>query len=116
MPKYLVSYRPICLEPAGKRAIQIYDIPKYVDATCRREPNLESSARSITSICRRGKFAPRLHVGDGIAYMTLSRRYEGLRINHHRLTAMLEVVHRFESHEETEKWYWTQGTELPGKL
>ncbi len=113
MPKYLVTYRPICMKPAGKTAIQAYGIPKYLDASCRREPDFENPFPSITALCRGRNFAPRLNVGDGIAYITKSGFYEGLDERHHRLTAMLEVIHRFESHEDAEKWYREQNTVLP---
>jgi hypothetical protein len=44
--------------------------PPFIDASCRREPDLESRYPSITALCREGHFAPHLHEGDVVAYMT----------------------------------------------
>ena len=108
MPNYLVTYRPICYSDKGLTAIETHGISKYVDFSCRREPDLEHEYPSITALCRASVFAPRLRIGDGIAYITKMGSYEGEEKRHHRLTAILEVIHRFGSHDEAGRWYRAQ--------
>jgi len=95
---FLATYRPLCRTAQGRRAITKYSLPPYVDGSCRREPDLEAHFPTITALCRGRMFAPRLYEGDRVAYVTKQGRY-GLRASlHWRLTALLLVEHRFESH------------------
>jgi hypothetical protein len=55
-------------------------------------------------------FAPRLHADDRVIYMTKKGSAEpGGR----HLVAALEVVRRFETHEEARAWYTAQGLAIP---
>jgi hypothetical protein len=99
-----VIYRPLCSTPAGRR---VKSDPPYADGSCRREPDLESKFPSITALCRGRNFAPRLHVGDRVAYVSSAQAGTW------RLTALLEVVKRFETHEEAATWYRGQGLPPP---
>ena len=68
---FLNSYRPLQLTSGGRAAASGHGIAPYIDASCRREPDFEARWPTITALCRRTKFAPRLHVGDRVAYMTV---------------------------------------------
>lgn len=109
---FLASYRPICGTRAGRAAIARYDLPPFIDGSCRREPDLQLQFPAITALCRGGKFAPRLQVGDRVAYVTKRGSYES-RERHWRLTALLQVAHRFESHRKAAEWYLEQGSRIP---
>lgn len=104
---FLATYRPLCGTAAGRVAVETYGLKPYVDASCRREPDLEGRWPTITALCRGRNFAPRLREGDRVAYMT--RRLNGVWY----LTAMLEVVQRFESHASAADWYRAMGVPLP---
>ena len=110
---YLVTYRPLIVNRRGKPAVENYGIPPFVDHSCRREPDFESQFPSITAICRKGKFAPRLRESDTVVYMTVKGNYEACRAEHWRLTSILRVMKRFESHEQAAEWYIEQDVRLP---
>lgn len=110
---FLSSYRPICGNRAGRLAIQNYNIPKFVDGSCRREPDFESSYPSLSAVCRAGKFVARLKEEDHIIYMTHKGKYFSERERHWRLVAVLKVIKRFESHSEAANWYRQNNCALP---
>lgn len=112
---FLVTYRPICGTASGREAMEHLAISPYVDGSCRREPDFESKAPSITALCRAGKFAPRLRPTDRVAYITKRGRYEG-RPSHWRIVSLLAVQRRFESHDEAAVWYREQRVALPRNL
>jgi hypothetical protein len=109
---FVATYRPICGTRAGRAAIARYGLPPFIDGSCRREPDLQLPFPAITALCRAGNFAPRLQVGSYIAYITKRGAY-GSRQRHWRLTALLEVAHRFESHREAAAWYLERGSRVP---
>lgn len=113
MTHYLCTYRPICASPEGRRAIENFAIPPFVDASCRREPDFQSPFPSITALCRAGKFAPRLKEGDEVVYITKKGRYGDRRDGHWRLVAVLRVVERFAAHAAAAEWYRARGVRLP---
>lgn len=110
---FLSTYKPLVRTTAGRRAVRLYDLPPFVDGSCRREPDLESAFPSITALCHGGHFAPRLHVGDRVAYLTVKGKYEGDEEKGWRAVAFLEVIERCQSHEEAADWYCGQGLPLP---
>lgn len=111
--QYLCSYRPIIRTKQGRQAQENYNFPGYVDGSCRREPNFQNPYPSITALCRFTRFAPRLHTGDKIVYETIKGRYPGHSDGHWRLTAILQVKRRFESHSEAADWYRSHNIQLP---
>lgn len=113
MAIYLSTYHPLVRSLRGKAIIERHRLPPYVDDSIRREPDLESRYPSITAICHGKGFAPRLHVGDLAVYMTKKDRYPGGSEPDHRLVAILEVIERFESHEDAAHWYRDRGLRLP---
>jgi hypothetical protein len=89
-----------------------WQLPPFVDSSIRREPDLEHEWPSISCLCRAGKFAPRLAVGDVVLYLTVKARYRSKR-SHRRLTAVLRVVQRFSTHQEAARWYRSRRLRLP---
>jgi hypothetical protein len=113
-PSYrLVTFKPLCFNKQGRAAIQQYGFPPYIDASCRREPDLQSAYPSLTALCRANFLAPKLKEGDEVAYMTKKGAYKPHRFPHWRLVAILRVLRRFDSHEEAAAWYSEQGLPLP---
>lgn len=88
-------------------------IDPFVDGSIRREPDLEHEWPSISCLCRAGKFAPRLAVGDAVAYLTKKGKYGDVPFRHWRLTAVLQVIEVLESHEQAAAWYRNHGYSLP---
>jgi hypothetical protein len=84
----------------------------FVDGSCRREPDFEATLPAITALCRGVRFAPRLVAGDRVAYITKKGAY-GSGAHHWRLTALLQVMKRFESHNEAAAWYRQRGLAVP---
>ncbi len=113
MKIYLSSYRPLIHTEAGRAAFRRYGIPRFVDASCRREPDFEAGFPSITALCRFRNFAPRLHENEIVVYLTVKRRYPGCSEAHWRLVSVLQVVKRFDNHEDAAEWYRNQGLRLP---
>ncbi len=110
--RYLCSYKPLISTEQGQVAIASFNLPAFVDSSCRREPDFESCFPSISALCRSKLFAPRLHEGDTVVYITRKGRYENEH-SHWRLVAILKVLKRFESHKKAAEWYRAQGIPLP---
>lgn len=110
---YLCSYKPIITSIQGQNAVKQYHFPPFIDGSCRREPDFESEYPSITALCRGAVFAPRLLEGDVIVYITVKGSYLGITPSHWRLTAILKVTRRFESHDSATAWYQMNSLPLP---
>lgn len=111
---FLTSYHPLCKYSTGRTAIKTYNIAPYVDSSIRREPDLENVYPGISATCRAKKFAPRLHKDDTIVYITVKHNYDKKHTERHwMLTAILNVIHRFENHEDAAKWYQSKGLIIP---
>jgi hypothetical protein len=110
---YLNSFRPLCRNRPGRRAIEQFGLPPFIDASYRREPDFQADVPSISALCRGKMFAPRLREGDSVAYMTVKGSYPRADFQHWRLVAMLRVIRRFESHDEAAAWYRGRGLPLP---
>ncbi len=113
MTIFLNSYHPLIRYPEGQQAISKFNLPAYLDYSCRREPDFLSDYPSISALCRLKKFAPRLHEGDIAVYITCKGSYQGMKPAHWRLVAILEIFKRFESHTDAALWYTNQGLPLP---
>lgn len=110
---FLATFRPLIQTVKGRIAAQRYSLPPFIDGSCRREPDFESRFPSITASCRAGNFAPRLQVGDRVAYLTVKGKYAGDQAPGWRLIAVLRVSHRFSDHDEAAGWYARQGCPIP---
>lgn len=115
---YLNSYAPLVATPFGRDASVRFNLAPFIDGSIRREPDLEHPTPTISCLCRKDKFAPRLQVGDLVAYVTKQGRYREPGsppvVAHHRLTAILRVARRFNSHIEASAWFQVRGVRLPG--
>jgi hypothetical protein len=110
---FLCSFRPLVASKQGQEAVQNHRLKPFVDASCRREPDFEAQFPSISALCRKEYFAPRLRVGSKVVYITKKGRYLGSTDNHWRLVAVLEVTTSFQSHAEAANWYIQNGECLP---
>jgi len=110
---YLASFRPLCSTRHGRAAVDALEIPPFVDGSCRREPDLEHEKPGISALCRGSRFAPRLKIGDRVAFVTTRGRYLDDEDAGWRLVALLQVLHRFASHREAATWYRNEGLRLP---
>lgn len=88
-------------------------LPPFIDSSCRREPDFEAPYPSISGLCRVEKFVPRLEVGDQVAYLTCKIRATPKGPLTRYLVAVLEVVARFERHEDAATWYASKGLKPP---
>jgi hypothetical protein len=112
MSIHLVKFGPLASTKEGQAASARFNIPPYVDGSCRREPDFESRFPSISALCRAELFVPRLEVGDDVVYITLKSEY-GTAFRHWRIVARLKVFKRFESHPDAASWYRGEGMSLP---
>jgi hypothetical protein len=101
------SFRPILNTARGRAAVEEFGLPPFIDGSCRREPDFEAEFPAITGLCRKGKFAPRLKVGDTAIYVTTKGAWS------RRLVAVLRVLERFDGHDEAAAWYRERGLPLP---
>jgi hypothetical protein len=94
-----------------------HNLPPFIDGSIRREPDLQQKWPMISCLCRAGRFAPRLNVGDYVVYMTCTGQWHeevGTRpARHRRLTAILRVEATCDSHEKAAAWYTGRGQNLP---
>lgn len=110
---FLATYHPLVETVQGRRAAQSHGLPPFIDGSCRREPDFESRFPSISALCRKGKFAPRLHEDDRVAYLTIKYSYQNDYEDGWRLVAILQIIKRFASHEEAAAWYRDRGEPPP---
>jgi hypothetical protein len=106
---FLNSYRPLIATPVGRIASERHEIPPFVDGSIRREPDLQHQWPTISCLCRAGLFAPRLCVNDFVTYITVKGAERGQR----RLTAVLKVMHVFDSHDDAARWFRERNIPLP---
>jgi hypothetical protein len=109
---YIAIYTPLAATAHGRRASDEGKLPPFIDGSIRREPDLQHRYPSISCICRGRLFAPRLEKGDIVAYVATKRRYRE-PAPHWRLTAVLEVWKKFDTHELAGAWYRRRGLPLP---
>ena len=101
---WINKYHPLAESDGGIEAAKRAREPLFVDASHRREPYLSQELATISSICRGMQFAPRLEIGDVVVYLTTKARYLGEMRESNRLTAVLKIVERFESHGDAATW------------
>ena len=111
---YVATYHPLCLYEGSPGLLdRVKGVPRYVDSSVRREPDLELPLPTISALCRLDLFAPKLIVGDKVIYLGVKRRYGQAAEGLYPLTAVLEVSRLFASHEEAATWYEAQGMRRP---
>ncbi len=104
MSIYIAKYRPLGSTPEGQRAASRFNLPPYVDGSCRREPDFECEFPSISALCRGELFAPHLREGDEVVYIT-TKDFYGKDFRHWRIVARLKVLKRLKSHPDAAAWY-----------
>jgi hypothetical protein len=112
---YINSYAPLAITRAGRYASEAYGIPPFVDGSIRREPDFEHPFPAITCLCRGKNFAPRLCVGDIVAYVTKTGEFRE-PFRHQRLAAILRVIKVLDSHASAATWYRQELLSLPNNL
>ena len=119
---FINEFRPLAKTANGRQAIEQHKLPPFIDASCRREPDLQSKIPSITALCRGGFFAPRLLEGNVVAYMTAKFAYPLDTPPTRRLVAVLRIRKSWrsaegqpgtEAHAQAAKWYHEQVLPLP---
>lgn len=119
---YINEFRPLAEKDQGRKAIRQHDLSPFIDASCRREPDLESAYPSITALCRKGHFAPHLREGDLVVYMTKQFVYPPTTPSTRRLVAVLRVYKSWRSaegqpgtsaHNQAAEWYQQEGLPVP---
>jgi hypothetical protein len=114
---FLNTYTPLVGSKAGRLASVEHDLLPFIDGSIRREPDLQHKWPAISCLCRADKFAPRLRVGDYVAYMTCTWNWheeeDARSPRHRRLTAILRVESLCDSHQEAAHWYTKRGLPLP---
>lgn len=120
---YINEFRPLAQTAEGRIAIEHGKLPPFIDASCRREPDLVSQYPSISALCREEHFAPHLHEGDVVAYMTKDFAYPATTPSARRLVAVLRIHKTWlpadgkgwpKAHQEAAEWYRQQGLPPPG--
>jgi len=107
---YLNSFYPLCCNKLGLIAIKDYGFAKYIDGSCRREPDFENEFPCITGLCRPG-FAEKLNFKDTIVYVTNEKG-----IGSRKIIAVLEVVGIFENHKQAADWYIKENRCIPNNI
>jgi hypothetical protein len=110
---YLNSFRPLCMTEIGRNAVEKYNHPPFIDASCRREPDFENPFPTISAICRGGSFAPRLRKNDVVVYLTVKKRYYDDKATNNKLIAILQVDEIFDTHQKGFKWFSEKGILVP---
>ena len=109
----LNSFLPLCLNTFGQRAIQIYNFPPFIDASCRREPDFQNPYPSISSLCRQEIFAPHLRPNHIVVYITVMGHYPPYSEAHHRLVAILQVLDTYSTHQQGQIEYSKLNLPIP---
>ena len=114
MQCWVNTYHPLADTPDGPWAARQPPLPRFADASCRREPDLESEYPAITGLCR--PYALRKFKKDDlVAYFTVKRPYAG-ELSHWRSTAVLRVLEECRSHAGAGDWYRARSQPLPRNL
>lgn len=114
MPKiYLSSFKPLGQKKKGRQVAGKFQLPYYIDGSCRREPDFEHDTPTITALCHGSVFAPRLKEGDKVVFITCQYTYPPFKRSHWRFVAVLKVEKRFESHEAAAEWFADNKKPLP---
>lgn len=106
---YLVSYSPLANTRHGRTVAATYNIPRYVDASCRREPDFELAHPFVSGLCR-PDFVASIRPLDVLVYVTNKRK---IHPDGRRLVAVLKLEQQFKSHQYAAAAYKTSGQRIP---
>jgi len=104
MAVLLNSFIPLAINKRGKASASKYNLPLYIDGSCRREPDFENINPAITQLCRPGKLVTRLHNKDLVIYITKLGSY-GTKQPHWKLISILEVIDIVSDHNSALSYY-----------
>jgi hypothetical protein len=104
MAVFLNSFTPLAVNKFGRAAAALYNIPPYIDGSCRREPDFENLKPAITQLCRPNKLVTRLSNSDLIIYITKLGRY-GSNQAHWKFVGILEVIDIVPDHNSALTYY-----------
>lgn len=111
---WLNTYHPLAGTPEGPWRHRQPSLPPFADASCRREPDLESDYPTITGLCRPPSVR-KLEVGDVVIYTTVRDAYDGTAA-HRRVTAVLRVIAAHRSHPSAADFFRARDLPLPRNL
>lgn len=106
MTVYINSFIPLAFNKAGRIAAKTYNLPLYIDGSCRREPDFQNERPAITQLCRPQKLVPRLKIHDLVIYITKKGRY-GTKQAHWKFICILEVIDIQPDHNTAMTFYIT---------
>lgn len=104
MAVFINSFTPLAFNKFGRASSSMYNLPLYIDGSCRREPDFENSKPAITQLCRPNKLVTRLKNKDLIIYITKLDRY-GTKQAHWKLISILEVNSIVPDHNSALSFY-----------
>ena len=104
MAVFLNSFVPLAINKQGRESATIFNLPLFIDGSCRREPDFENSKPAITQLCRPTKLVTRLNIKDLVIYITKLNRY-GTKQTHWKLISILEVTDIVPDHNSALTFY-----------
>lgn len=104
MAVFLNSFTPLAVNKIGRASATKYNLPLYIDGSCRREPDFENLKPAITQLCRPTKLVTRLSYNDLIIYITKLGSY-GTNQAHWKLISILEVIDIVPDHNSAFSFY-----------
>lgn len=107
MAVFLTSFTPLAYNKKGLAAAAKYNLPLYIDGSCRREPDFENPKPAITQLCRPTKLVTRLNKDDLIIYITKLGKY-GTPTADWKLIAILKVIDVVADHQAALNFYTQQ--------
>lgn len=104
MAVFLNSFTPLAVNKIGRASATKYNMPLFIDGSCRREPDFENSKPAITQLCRPTKLVTRLSNNNLIIYITKLGSY-GTKQAHWKLISILEVISIVPDHNSALNYY-----------
>lgn len=110
MTVYLSSFYPLGCTKKGVEAVS-KSFPKYIDGSCRREPDFQNKFPAITGLCR-PRFAEKLKKDDIVVYTTNKKG-----IGSRKIVAVLKVIYdECKNHQDASNWYKEKGKDIPNNI
>jgi len=104
MAIFLNSFTPLATNKTGRASANKYNLPLFIDGSCRREPDFENTNPAITQLCRPTKLVTRLSKKDLVIYITKLSRY-GTKQAHWKLISILEIIDIVPDHNSALTYY-----------
>ncbi len=104
MAIFLNSFTPLAINKQGRASANKYNLPLFIDGSCRREPDFENVRPAITQLCRPKKLVTRLNKDDLVIYITKLSKYGSKQV-HWKLISILEVIDIVPDHNSALTYY-----------